>query len=423
MKTQYRLSQWFVKAAFLLLGGCSIGNIDAQTLTTVVNNGAPSNRADIVFIGDGYQSHELGTTYRSHIESTLDHMFVNSLSSPFNRYRNFFNVHAVNIASNQSGADDPINNIYVNTALDASYRWDGVTDRLLYFSTSKANSAVNAALSGSGIDVDMRVGLVNHAKYGGGGGQWAVYSGGNATAREIALHEIGHSFSGLADEYFYDPDATYTGGELSQWNVTNNPNSGKWDRWVGYNDPTTNIGPIGYYEGGRYYAKGIWRPSDNSKMRALDRPFDAISREKIIYDIYSHVRPLDSWLDNSSLLLDPEYLWVSSVDSDVIKVKWYLNGEFLNRFGEDLSLASLGLTTGTYEISALAYDEILDYSFSGGSMDWWRLDSSRLQQSVSWNVSWTAIPEPGSAFTIVLLAGMMFYRVRPKMKSNFAPGE
>ncbi|HEY6563150.1 MAG TPA: M64 family metallopeptidase, partial [Pirellulaceae bacterium] len=341
-----KLGRWGVLLGII---GCPMGTLIAQSYQTMVSNGPSANRVDIVFVGDGYTSAEVGTLYPQHVQSQLNHMFGGS-QAPFPRYSKFFNAHRVNVVSQQSGADKPPEGIFVNTALDASYWWDGTTERLLYFSNTKAQTAVTTALAGTGIDVDMRYGTVNDTKYGGGGGTWAVYAGGNSSALEVALHELGHSFAGLADEYFSSSPA-YTGPELSEPNVTNSPSSGKWDRWVGYNDPTTSIGPIGYYEGGRYYQFGIYRPSVNSKMRNLNRPFDAISREQFVARIYAEVNPLDSWLANGATLQDPPSLWVDSIDPDVIEVEWFLNGQSLDVFGENLSIMSLGalgIGPGTY---------------------------------------------------------------------------
>lgn len=362
----------------------------------------------MIFIGDGYQAHELESTYVTHINNTLNHFYS---SAPLDRYSNFINVHRVNVASAQSGADNPGNSHFVDTALDASYWWGG-TERCLYFNTGLANAAVANALSGTGIDTDdgLLLGTVNDTKYGGCGGQWGVYSGGNGLANEIALHEIGHSFARLADEYFYTDDH-YSGPEPSQWNVTADPNSGKWDRWLGYDDPDSSIGPIGYYEGGRYNATGIWRPSDNSKMRALNRPFDAISREKFIYEIYQEVDPLDDWLDLSEGdYADPSTLWVDVVDESVIDVEWFVDGQSIGVLGEVLDVDSLNLAPGEYTISALAYDTLLNHSNTGNSLDWWRLSPDLLQQSVSWSV-FVAVPEPGSiGFISVLFAGLVLRR-------------
>ncbi len=382
-----------------------------QTYDTMINNGSSSNRVDMIFIGDGYLASQLDTTYVTHINTTLDHFFNSAIGSPLGRYSSFFNVHRVNIASNEAGADDPVNGIFVDTALDASYNWGG-TDRCLYFNTTKANNAVSIALSGSGIDTNdgMLLGVVNSTKYGGCGGQWGVYAGGNGAAQEIALHEIGHSFAKLADEYTYGGPANYTGGEPGAWNLTKSPTTGKWDRWLGYIDPDSDIGEIGYYEGGGYSVTGIYRPSDNSKMRALDRPFDAISREKFINDIYDEVDPLDAWLSNSDTLLDPTALWVDTVDPSVINVEWFLDGQSLGILGESIDLWTFGLAAGEYQFTALAYDSILDHAFSGDSLDWWRLDAAALQQSVSWNVVWS-IPEP-AVMPGVLVLGWVLSRAR-----------
>lgn len=381
----------------------------AQTLTTMINNGRSNNRVDMIFIGDGYLNSQLNSVYVNHVGSTLDHFFNNS-QDPFPRYRNFFNAHRVNIASNEEGADDPVNGIVRDTALDASYNTGG-TDRCLYFNTNKANAAVSTALSGSGIDIDMRIGLVNSEKYGGCGGQWAVLAGAHSSGPEIALHEIGHSFANLADEY-YTNGTTFNGAEPNSVNLTTNPALGKWDRWAGYVDPANpSIGPIGYYQGGGYNQFGLYRPSDSSKMRFLDRPFDAISREQFISRIYAEVDPLDDWLSNSQTLESPSELWVDTVDPSVISVDWFVNGQLVGNFGETLDVNSLGLATGMYTIEARAFDSILDFSFTNQPLDWWRYaDQSSLRQNVSWNVNITAVPEPGAMLIGILAVGFIGIR-------------
>ena len=142
-----------------------------MAIRTLVNSGAASNRIDIVFLGDGYQASELATTYTSHAQALVNYLFDNSiLSQPFGRYQKYFNVHLVDVASVQSGADDPVRGKQVNTALGSTYSFDGVTDRLLYLNDGLAKNAMNGALSGTGITADMRFVTVNETKYGGGGG-------------------------------------------------------------------------------------------------------------------------------------------------------------------------------------------------------------------------------------------------------------
>jgi hypothetical protein len=366
------------------------GYVYAQSVTTVVSNGASSNRVDIIVIGDGYQSSEIETTYADDVDETIDSIFFDSSYDPYPRYKNFFNVHRVNIVSNESGADDPNLGTFVDTALDATYNSFG-TDRCLYFDTSKANSAVNSALSGTSIDVDMRLGAVNSAKYGGCGGQWAVWAASNFFALDIAVHEVGHSFADLADEYYFE-GTTFGGAEPFNVNATADLTLGKWDRWLGYDDPDTNIGPIDYYEGGRYHEFGIFRPSDNSMMRNLGRPLDAIGRERVIEEIYLEVQPLDCWSDETLEYTSADTVWVDTVDPAVINVEWFLDGVSLGIFGESLDIASLGLVQGEYTLEAFAYDAILDHSFTNNSLDWWRLaDTSLLEQTISFDLKITLL--------------------------------
>jgi hypothetical protein len=343
-------------------------------LRTLVEAGDSSNRVDIVTLGDGYRSWELQTAYTSDISDLLEYLFDGSLlTQPFGRYRNFFNVHAIDVASAQSGADDPSLGVSRNTALDASYRFDGATDRLLYVDEQIAFEIQSEALDGTGIEPEMRFILVNDVKYGGGGGYYGVYAAGNADAREIAVHEIGHAFAGLADEYEYGAaEAHYTGPEPFEPNVTADPSGSKWAHWLGYDQP--GIGVIGAYEGGFYHETGVYRPSANSKMRSLGQPFDAISREQFILQFYALVDPLDGHADNTKAQHDVESLSVEVIDPAVIQVDWSVAGRTFTDAGETFSLKFDHFGFGTYTVTARAYDDT----------DWVRGDRSTLEETVSW---------------------------------------
>lgn len=348
--------------------------------TSFLDNGPSSNRVDIVFLGDGYTSTELNL-YQTHINSMMSHFF-NEGQDPFPRYSKYFNAHRIDVISQQSGADDPSAGTSVNTALDATYRFDGSTQRLLYISNAKANAALSLGLGGA-FTADMKLVTVNATQYGGGGGSYAVYAGGNISATEVALHELGHSFGGLADEYggFTTP---YTGDEPSEPNVTTDPTGAKWARWNGYVQP--GIGTIGAYEGGRYYEDGIYRPSANSKMRSLGLPFDAISREELILDIYRIVDPLDGWLSNGQPLTNPAKLWVDSIDPAIIQHQWLVNGSLItNATGEEFDPLAYGFGPGTYTITSHNFDPT----------DWVRSHPELVNQDITWTVTYT-VPEPSS---------------------------
>jgi hypothetical protein len=189
---------------------------DTNGLRAITTTGDSTNRVDLILLGDGYTAFEIGSTFTAQIEDYLNYLFDDSsLTQPFGRYESYFNVYAVDVISNQSGADNPATGTFQDTALDATYYWDGVTERLLYVSDTKAQAAMNSALAGTNVGAEMRYVLVNDSKYGGGGGYFSVFAAGNSSAQELGLHEMGHSFGGLADEYGGNA-GTYPGSEPSR---------------------------------------------------------------------------------------------------------------------------------------------------------------------------------------------------------------
>lgn len=389
---------WLVVAA-----GACLGSSARADYQTIWDNGPSSNRVDIVFLGDGYLAADLTTTYPAHINMMLEHMFLAG-EDPFPRYRNFFNVHRIDVVSNERGADIAPQGIFRDTALDARYYWDGSTERLLYVDQTKAYLTLFQNLAGAPFAPEMSLVTVNDTKYGGGGGGFAVFAGGNDAAAEIALHELGHSFAGLADQYGGNP-IPYAGPEPSAPDVTIDPSGQKWSHWLGYDQP--GIGVIGAYEGGYYHEEGIFRPSNNSKMRSLNRPFDAVGREQIILDLYGFVDPLDDWLNNSGILDGKSPLWVDAIDPDVIDIEWYVNGRQVpGAVGETFALSDFGFGSGTYEVMAKARD----------NTEWVRIELDKLQQSVRWTVH--LVPEPPAAALAVIgvacaLATVLRRRVAP----------
>lgn len=383
---------WAAFAHVVVCVVCACATTADAAWSTIVNNGQPSNRVDVVFVGDGYTQADLNAgKYTSHIANYVDYMFGATpgyLADPFPRYHKFFNVHAVAAASQESGADYPFYGVYRNTALDATY-WTSGVQHSLSLNESKASQIVNANLEGSGITPNIRIATVNDTLYGGSGGLWATFAGGNNQARDLALHELSHAFSNTLDEYaVYQAD--YPNPEPFAANVTIDPTGSKWSRWLGFKDPRGDDLDVGVFEGAAYYSDNVFRPSLDSKLRTLGRPFNAIAREKAILDIYNYVRPLDGWRSNQ-LPIDDGVLWVQIVDPAVIQVDWYVDDQlFASDAGTEIDLQDFDLPSGTYTVRTHAYDRVLNHAGDGSLLDLVRMDFYKLQQSIEWTVNHVA---------------------------------
>jgi hypothetical protein len=240
----------------------------------VQETGSPDARFDLVFVGDGYSSSDLDA-YTRDVKSKWDEL---SAVEPFASYKKYFNVWQVNVVSTESGVDnDPTLGINRVTAMDMGFWCQGLdqnTERLLCVNESKARQY--AALA---PQADQIIALGHTTKYGGAGGSVATAAGGNASAGQIAVHELGHSIGGLADEYDY-PYNQYTGEEPGEPNVTKDATGAKWSGYLGQESP--DGGTVGAYQGGKYYKLGLYRPTSNSIMRTLGKQFNLIGRDTMI---------------------------------------------------------------------------------------------------------------------------------------------
>jgi hypothetical protein len=168
----------------------------AEPVTRIRDNGSPFNRVDIVFLGDGYTAGEISNgKYAADVEAVLARFFY---EEPYAEYQRFFNVYRIDVTSNESGADHPSRGVYRDTALGSTYDCSGI-QRFICSNFA----AVNDVLARSVADPNARdivILLVNDREYGGAGGYIAIASTHPETV-EIVLHEVGHSFAFLADEY------------------------------------------------------------------------------------------------------------------------------------------------------------------------------------------------------------------------------
>ena len=246
-------------------------NVHRMQSEKLVDSGDPANHVDIAFIAEGYTSEEM-PKFIVDARKMADYFLS---VEPYSANRDKFNFYAVEAPSDESGVDIPGQDVYANTNINSSfYTFD--MDR--YLTTSDTKSIYDIAAN---VPYDAVFVLVNSKRYGGGGfynhyGQSTVD---HQLSKEVAIHEFGHSFAGLADEY-YGAEITYSDFynlRLEPWepNITTNVDfPSKWKDLVspGTVLPTTretaNKDKIGLFEGGGYVAKGIFSPQMDCRMKS-----------------------------------------------------------------------------------------------------------------------------------------------------------
>jgi len=300
----------------------------------VVDNGEDDARFVCVLLAEGYTVAE-SEKFKDDYKNVISYIFS---SSPWKEYKSFVNFYTIFTPSNQSGADHPSQNIYVDTAFDATFDSYGVS-RLLTVNDGKAFDAVAQIPTFDAVFI-----LVNDDTYGGSAGATIVFSS-NQSAGEIALHEAGHFIGHLADEYetAYAADPNVAGVP----NITseNEIDAIPWKDWIGPETPLptpeTITDTIGLFEGAGYSTVGIYRPKHICKMRMLGAPYCEICAEALIRSLYNFVRPIDKFgpADARLTITDkPLTLWIEPMqvtDGDY-EVTWELDGEIINN-DHDLS--------------------------------------------------------------------------------------
>jgi hypothetical protein len=305
----------------------------------VLINGSPNEKVDILILGDGYTKNDVDK-FRKDAKHFTEILFS---YKPFNKHKKDFNIRAIEVISAESGIDMPDKNIWKNTVLGTMYNTFGSARYILTEDNRNLRDIAGTA------PYDFITILVNDNRYG-GGGIFNLYTTSFTQTAKIGqewemdyvyVHEFGHCFAGLGDEY-YSSQTSYIdfypkGIEPWEPNVTrtNTKETLKWRRFVSDNTPipapwrkfeydsiealrgkldrladdyydkresylrkskeilidSAWIGKISAFEGAGYTTKGMYRPAIDCKMFSLSpADFDPVCAAAIEEMIMMYIR-------------------------------------------------------------------------------------------------------------------------------------
>ncbi len=338
--------------------------VGSATVVPVQVTGPPANRFDLVIAGDGYTADEQDK-FMAQVDKHLNVMWS---IEPYKTYRDYINVYAIKIISGDSGAscDPNLTSPRKTTPLSGAF-WGGCSASSVQRLVTVNNSALTR-YTALAPGVSQKMAIVNSNTYGGSGGANATATGGNSLSALISPHELGHSLGGLQDEYDYFTRGVlggcYTGGEPTSVHHTlltaDQMLTGqkKWWRWLG--EPSEAGGLIGRYEGGMYFDKCIWRPSQHSIMKTLGYYYDQVSREVMTQKISGKVKLVDASTPTTAQVGRTDTVWVETqhpVDHE-LDVAWAIDGTTVagTNNARSLDLSGQTLAAGTHTLTATIVD-------------------------------------------------------------------
>lgn len=346
---KHTFTRWLL-LSLLWLGGALAMPAAAQTfpVDTLVKTGPLARRINLVFVPDGYQASEMAL-FRTRANQVLASMFA---QTPFREYQSYFNAFAIAVPSAQSGATHPrtapdcgtTTAFAATTYFNSTFDYGGI-HRLL---VPQANAALGTVLARNFPSYDQVFILVNSTEYGGSGGQFATASA-NTSATEIMVHEVGHSFARLSDEYW--AGAQYA-RETDNMTQTTSPTTVRWASWM-------NTNGIGIYP---HTTDPTWKkPHQNCKMQFLGAPFCAVCCESFVEKFHTLVSPLQTYTPTALAINGPTQdltfaLTLLPPAPNTLRVTWTRNGTVIARNRATATVPLAQLPTGTHVIQAVVVD-------------------------------------------------------------------
>ena len=251
-----------------------VGFNNVTPYTTLLQAADTSRCIHIAFIAEGYKESEM-PTFIADAQTATEALFAHE---PFKSMKDRFNVVAVKATSTDSGTSEPSKGIWRSTALGSHFD-TFYSDR--YLTTLNLKNLHDLL---AGTPYEHIIVLVNTAEYGGGGilNSYNLAMAHHKMFKPVVVHEFGHSFAGLGDEYAYDWEAIpMYPHDVEPWepNLTTLCDfKSKWQDMMSADTPVPTpqtkeyADKVGVYEGAGYSMKGVYRPAQDCRMRTNQNP-------------------------------------------------------------------------------------------------------------------------------------------------------
>jgi len=248
-------------------------------------SGDYSHKIDIAILAEGYTANEMDK-FVNDAKRLTDSLFV---VAPFSQLKNYFNIYALKTVSIESGTDIPGEHIYRNTIFNSTFYTFNISR---YLTTSDMKTVHDMAAD---VPYDYLIILVNSSRYGGGGfyNFINVCTADHKLSSNVFVHEFGHGFGGLADEYYTSEVAfeDYYNLKVEPWEPNLTTLVDFDSKWRDLVDPSTPVPTpregkynsiVGVYEGGGYTSRGIFSPMEDCRMKSnLTRDFCPVCQRAI----------------------------------------------------------------------------------------------------------------------------------------------
>ena len=266
------------------------GEGDIVPQYVILNEPANKEKAiNIAFVAEGYTQEQMDD-YLDDCKKGVEGLFG---FEPFKKMRDRFRVTAVFTPSRDSGPSIPSEGVWHSTAMGSSFDTFGMARYLTTLRIKQMHDAI------AGTPYEHIIVMVNTDRYGGGG----IYNTLNLLMTkhklfiEVLVHEFGHSFAGLADEYAYEGEEPLDYPlNVEPWapNITTLTDfASKWKDMMPSkkaiisttDDKNLDTSTIGLYEGAGCVLKGVYRPTPNCMMKTLKVPIFCPVCSKAIEEI------------------------------------------------------------------------------------------------------------------------------------------